>query len=139
MASVAPVALTAKEAEFLNGLNAERVRAGLPPLTLDPALVEAARYRSADMAANNYFSHTAPDGTTVFDLLDSRGVQYTWAGENLARNNYPDAEAVQVALRELMASAPHRDNILNPNYTRVGVGYAVDGSGMHYLTTVFVG
>ena len=139
VAAVAPVALTSQEAEFLAGLNAERVRAGLPPLELDPILVNAARYRSADMAARHYFSHTSPEGTTVFDLLDSWGFSYAWAGENLARNNYSDAEAVSVSLGELMASQPHRENILNPHYTRIGVGYANDGSGMHYLTTVFAG
>ncbi len=136
---MAPVSLTAQEAQFLAGLNAERTQAGLSPLALDPALVAAARFRSTDLATNNYFSHTALDGTTVFDLLDGWGVPYGWAGENLARNNYPTAEVVSVALRELMASPAHRANILSANYTRIGVGHAVDGSGMHYLTTVFAG
>jgi uncharacterized protein YkwD len=46
---------------------------------------------------------------------------------------------VAVAIRDLMASPSHRDNILSPNYTRVGVGYAEDSSGMRYFTMIFVG
>jgi len=129
--------LTEKEAQFFIGLNIERINAGLPLLLLDPILVKAARYRSQDMARKNYFSHEAPDGSTVFDLLDSWDVPYTWAGENLARNNYPSTVTVAEALRKLMTSPSHRAKILLPNYIRVGVGYARDKSGMHYFTTIF--
>jgi len=127
------------EADLTSRLNAERAAAGLPPLATDADLVAIARMRSADMAAKGYFSHTSPEGQTAFTLLDQRGLAYSWAGENLARNNYPVAEAVAVAITDLMASPSHRDNILSPNYTRVGVGYAEDGSGMRYFTMVFVG
>ncbi len=138
-AAVAGVTLTALEADFTTRLNAERVAAGLPALTLDASLVTVARMRSSDMAARSYFSHTSPDGQTAFALLDQMGIPYSWAGENLARNNYPLAETVAVAIRDLMASPSHQANILSPHYTRVGVGYAEDGNGMHYYTTVFTG
>ena len=127
------------EADFTSRLNAERAAAGLPALAVDPDLVAIARIRSSDMATVGYFSHTSPQGQSAFTLLDQWGIPYAWAGENLARNNYPLDETVAVAIRDLMASPPHRDNILNPNYTRVGVGYAEDGSGMRYYTIVFVG
>lgn len=138
-AAVAGVTLTALEADFTTRLNAERIAAGLPALTLDPSLVTVARMRSSDMAARSYFSHTSPDGQTAFAMLDQMGIPYSWAGENLARNNYPLAETVAVAIRDLMASPSHQANILSPHYTRVGVGYAGDGNGMHYFTTVFTG
>jgi uncharacterized protein YkwD len=127
------------EADLIGRLNAERANAGLPALAVDADLVTIARVRSSDMAARNYFSHTSPEGQTAFTLLDQWGITYSWAGENLARNNYPLDQTVAVAVHDLMASPPHRANMLNPNYTRVGVGYAEDGSGMRYYTIVFVG
>lgn len=136
---MAGVTLAPPESDFARRLNAERAAAGLPALAVDVDLVAIARIRSRDMAARGYFSHTNPEGQTAFTLLDQLGIPYSWAGENLARNNYPMAEAVAVAVADLMASASHRANILSVNYTRVGVGYAEDGDGMHYLTTVFVG
>ncbi len=136
---MAGVSLSPLEADFTRRLNAERAAAGLPALAVDGELVSIARVRSNDMASRDYFSHTSPDGQTAFTLIDQRGISYSWAGENLARNNYPLAETIAVAVRDLMASPPHRDNILSPNYTRLGVGYADDGSGMHYFTMIFVG
>jgi len=136
---VAGVSLTPLEADLIARLNAERTAAGLPALAVDGNLVAIARIRSSDMAARGYFSHTSPEGQSAFTLLDQWGIPYSWAGENLARNNYPVGETVAVAAEDLMASPPHRANILSPNYTRVGVGYAEDGSGMRYYTIVFVG
>jgi uncharacterized protein YkwD len=138
-AAVAGVSLMPLEADLIGRLNAERANAGLPALAVDADLVTIARIRSSDMAARNYFSHTSPEGQTAFTLLDQWGITYSWAGENLARNNYPLDQTVAVAVHDLMASPPHRANMLNPNYTRVGVGYAEDGSGMRYYTIVFVG
>jgi len=91
------------------------------------------------MASRSYFSHTTPEGKSVFDLMTERGIPFGWAGENLARNNYPDAESAQVAIRDLMASSAHRANILHPNYITIGVGLASDSSGMKYFTMIFVG
>lgn len=136
---MAGVTLTAPEADFIRRLNGERAAVGLPALAVDANLVAIARLRSSDMAARGYFSHTSPDGQTAFTLLDQSGIPYSWAGENLARNNYPPAETVTVAVRDLMASPSHRANILNSHYTRVGVGYTEDSDGMHYYTIVFVG
>jgi uncharacterized protein YkwD len=136
---VAGISLVPLEVDFIRRLNAERAAAGLPALAVDANLVSIARIRSSDMATRGYFSHTSPEGQSAFTLLDQWGIPYSWAGENLARNNYPAEETVAVAVRDLMASPPHRDNILNPNYTRVGVGYGEDGSGMRYYTIVFVG
>jgi uncharacterized protein YkwD len=136
---VAGASLAPLEADLTSHLNAERVAAGLPPLAIDANLVAIGRVRSQDMAARGYFSHASPEGQSAFTLLDQWGVPYSWAGENLARNNYPLQEAVAVAIGDLMASPSHRDNILSPNYTRVGVGYAEDASGMRYFTMIFVG
>ena len=124
---------------MFSAINNERVQQGLPALAVQGCVVYVAKIRSDDMAALNYFSHTSPNGDTAFSLMDKYGVPYGWAGENLARNNYPDNESVSVAIRDLMASPGHRANILGVNYTHLGVGVAVDGAGMKYFTMIFVG
>ena len=134
-----PASLSAFESDILAGINAQRTAAGMAPLQLDSNLVMVARERSNDMAQNGYFAHVSPTGDTAFALMDRYGIPYAWAGENLARNNYPDDESVAVSLRDWMASQGHRDNILGPHYQTVGVGAAVDGAGMKYFTLVFVG
>ncbi len=125
--------------DLFNAINGQRVQNGESPLAADGCVTYVAQLRSNDMATRNYFSHTSPDGTGAFDLLDAYGVPHGWAGENLARNNYPDDQSVGVAIRDLMASPGHRDNILSTNYTALGVGFAEDGTGMKYYTMVFIG
>jgi uncharacterized protein YkwD len=124
---------------LFNATNQARAQNGMGALSASGCVTYVAQIRSEDMAANNYFSHTSPNGSTAFTLMDQYGVPYGWAGENLARNNYPSNEAVSVAIRDLMNSPGHRANILSGNYTSMGIGYAVDGSGMHYFTMVFTG
>ena len=114
-------------------MNNERVAAGLAPLQIDGALIAVARERSNDMIQQGYFAHVSPSGETAFSLLDRYGIPYGWAGENLARNNYPDEESVAVAMRDWMASEGHRENILNVHYTAIGVGAAVDVVGHEVL------
>jgi uncharacterized protein YkwD len=134
---------TASMGSFARGLfdaaNRERTSRGLPALAAHGCVVYVAQIRSDDMADRGYFSHTSPDGSTAFSLMDQYGVPYGWAGENLARNNYPDNQTVQVAIENLMNSQGHRDNILSTNYTHMGIGFAVDGAGMKYYTMIFIG
>jgi uncharacterized protein YkwD len=134
-----PATLSTFEADIVAGVNNERIAAGLAPLQLDGALVAVARERSNDMVQQGYFGHTSPSGQTAFSLLDQYGIPYGWAGENLARNNYPDDESVAVAMRDWTASDGHRENMLNVHYTAIGVGAAVDSSGMKYFTVIFTG
>ena len=134
-----PPTLSAFETDILTGINNERVAAGLAPLQVDSALVVVSRERSNDMIQQGYFGHVSPSGETAFSLLDRYGIPYGWAGENLARNNYPEDVCVGVAVHDWMASEGHRENILNVHYTAMGAGAAVDGSGMYYFTMVFTG
>ncbi len=124
---------------LFDAINVERTQRALPALVLNACVVYVARLRSDDMASLNYFSHTSPSGETAFSLLDQYDVPHGWAGENLARNNYPDDESVDVAIRALMESDGHRANILSANYTQMGVGAAADGAGMKYFTMIFIG
>ena len=124
---------------LFDAINQERTQQGLPALAVHGCVVYVAQLRSNDMASRGYFAHESPEGETAFSLMNQYGVPYGWAGENLARNNYPDDQSVAVAIGGLMGSPPHRANILNVNFTHLGVGMAVDGAGMRYFTMIFIG
>lgn len=132
--------LSALEAAMVAAINAQREAAGLPPLVLDETLVAIGRARAQDMASLGYFGHYRPDGSlAIRDLLSAYQVQFAIAGENIARNNYPDEETVAITIRDFMASPPHRDNILSSRYQLIGVGVAIDESGMKYYAIIFLG
>ena len=97
-----------------------------------------ARERAANMAQMNCFSHTAC-GPDPFQLLAANGYAYSTAGENIARNNYPDSQSEDVAMTGFMNSPGHRANILEPRFTKVGIGVAVGADGMKYFAVVFAG
>ncbi len=133
------VSLTAVEQELFGAHNSERAKAGVGPLQLDPTLESIARQRANDMAANNYFAHTSPSGQTAFTLMAQSGYGYQIAGENIARNNYPDAESGSTAMTGFMTSPSHRSNILEGRFTKVGVAMAFGSDGMKYFAVVFAG
>jgi uncharacterized protein YkwD len=114
------------EKRMLDLVNQERAAAGQRPLTMDPELTEVARQHSADMFARGYFAHDTPEGLTPFDRMRQANVRYLTAGENLAL-----APTLSVAHTGLMNSPGHRENILRPQFGRVGIGI-MDG-GMRGL------
>ena len=124
---------------LFGAINNERTSRGLAPLVLDGCIAYVAQLHSSDMAARGYFSHLTPEGGTVFAMLTQHGVAYNWAGENLARNDYPASQTVAVAIRDLMASPTHRQNILSGSFSRLGVSMAIDGAGFRYFAMVFTG
>ena len=91
------------------------------------------------MAALGYFSHTSPSGATAFSLMAQYGYTYLIAGENIARNNYPDAQSASTAMAGFMSSAGHRTNILDSRFTRVGIAVATGADGMKYFAVIFSG
>jgi uncharacterized protein YkwD len=132
--------MDASEQALFDATNRRRVANGLSPLRANGALVGIARLRSDEMAEYGYFAHESPvTGKTAFDLMDQYGVPFAWAGENLAKNNYPADQPVAVADEALWNSASHRANILNPHYMEMGIALTVDGTGMKYFTIVFTG
>ncbi|MCM3635138.1 CAP domain-containing protein [Paenibacillus camelliae] len=117
--STNPVVATEAQQEILSLVNKERAAAGLSALELDTKLNEVATEKARDMAVNNYFSHTSPTYGSPFDMLSEFGVSYRTAGENIA---YGQTSEEQV-MNDWMNSPGHRANILNANYTKLGVGY----------------
>lgn len=123
----------AQAAQVLALVNEARASAGLKPLALDDTLNRVAAEKARDMAVNGYFSHDSPTYGTPFDMMHAFGVNYKSAGENIAAGQ-KDAAAV---MNSWMHSSGHRANILNPNYTKLGVGYYAGGSYGTYWTQEF--
>jgi uncharacterized YkwD family protein/spore coat assembly protein SafA len=126
-------AATANENEVTRLVNVERAKAGLPALSINWQLARVARYKSQDMINNNYFDHTSPTYGSPFDMMQSFGIRFTAAGENIAYGQ----TSPQEVMTGWMNSPGHRANILNSSYTQIGVGYAKDSNGRPYWTQEF--
>ncbi len=113
--------VSAEEQQMVDLVNQERQQRGLAPLKINEELTKVARVKAQDMIDNNYFDHQSPTYGSPFDMLQHFGVSYRTAGENLAGN-----QTVGAAHQALMNSQGHRENILNSNYTEVGIGI-IDG------------
>ncbi|CAN5485164.1 hypothetical protein BH18ACI3_BH18ACI3_20570 [soil metagenome] len=122
-------AAPALETQMLELVNRERAAAGLQLLEADPELTEVARRHSADMFARGYFSHNTPEGKDPFDRIRESNVRYRTAGENLAL-----APTLSIAHTGLMNSPGHRENILRPQFGRVGIGI-LDGGRRGLMVT----
>lgn len=112
--------------------NAERKKNGLPPLKTDTPLCKVAQTKTIDMETKNYFSHTSPTYGSPFEMMRDFGITYRTAGENIAMGQ-PTPEDV---VNAWMLSEGHRRNILDPNYTGIGVGYTATGN---YWSQMFIG
>ena len=124
--------VTSQERQMADMVNRERSQRGQRTLQVDPELSRWARIKSQDMVNNNYFAHQSPTYGRVSDMLRNGGVSFRFAAENLAR-----AGSINTAHNSLMNSSIHRSNILNNNYTHVGIGIAQKGSTL-YITQIFV-
>ena len=124
--------VTSYEQEVIRLVNEIRAENGLKALTYDWELSRVARYKSQDMKDNKYFSHTSPVYGTPFQMIKNFGISYRSAGENIAKG-YSTPQAV---VNSWMNSSGHRANILNANYTHIGVGYVAGGN---YWTQMFIG
>lgn len=92
----------------------------LGQLTTNPVLERAAQLKADDMATKGYFAHNSPDGKTPWYWFEQVGYDYAAAGENLAVN-FTDSKDVTEAW---LASPTHRANIMNANYTEIGIATA---------------
>ncbi|TDC84077.1 CAP domain-containing protein [Actinomadura sp. 7K507] len=112
------------EAAAVSLTNAERAKAGCPALRVDQRLVIAARKHSADMAANDYFSHTSQNGESPWKRMEDAGYPSPGA-ENIAKGHQTAAAVV----KGWMDSPGHRANILNCDLRAIGVGRASGPGG----------
>jgi uncharacterized protein YkwD len=131
--------ISSAETAMVAALNADRKEKGLVAVRVDTRLMAIARARSADMVAHNYFSHTQPDGRTVFDIIKASGITWYAAGEIIAKNNYGTyTTSLQAANLGWKGSPGHYAVIISATYNYVGVGLAVDASGYKYWTAVYL-
>lgn len=137
-----------EEQDLVAAINAERTARGLQALSPDPVLCEAARAHSREMCDLNYFAHQSPtpcDRTPVdryLGELHTDGEKQPAAalvGENIFYASVTnDVYGAGYAHRSLMASPPHRENILEPRFTKVGVGLYRDPEGRFWVTEMFL-
>jgi uncharacterized YkwD family protein len=120
--------------EILNLVNDERKKQGLNPLVLNHTLNGVAMEKAFDMKEKNYFSHESPTYGSPFEMLQHFGVKYSYAGENIAAGQ----KTSEQVMNDWMNSSGHRANILNKNYTELGVGYVDGGSKGTYWVQIFI-
>ncbi len=117
--------------EVVNLVNAERAKEGLSPLTIDTKVQAAAQVRAVECEQS--FSHTRPNGSSFATALKEQNVSYISAGENIAWGQ----RSPQAVMDAWMNSAGHRANIMNPNFTTIGVGYYQNANGTNYWCQLF--
>ncbi len=119
--------------EVLDRLNAERVAAGVAPLEPNSAAAQVAYRHGVDMDVRGFFSHVNPDGLGPAERLSAAGLPASYVGENIAQS-HPSPQAVVDAW---MSSDSHRDNVLDPGFTALGVGVHLAPGGPWWVTDFF--
>jgi len=114
------ISITAQD--MISLTNKSRTESGLASLLINEKLTMAAQEKANDMFKFQYFDHNSPSGTTPWDFIKSAGYEYGYAGENLAI----DFISANGAHKALMESSSHRENILNKNFTEIGIAVKED-------------
>ncbi|HHV97656.1 MAG TPA: SafA/ExsA family spore coat assembly protein [Clostridiaceae bacterium] len=126
--------IKALENEVIRLTNQQRAKYGLPALQANWELSRVARYKSQDMVNKNYFGHNSPTYGSPFRMMESFGLRFTAAGENIAMGQ----QTAQQVVNAWMSSPGHRSNILSTAYNQIGVGLAKDRYGRFYWTQMFI-
>lgn len=124
----------ALENKVIDLVNVERSKRGMQLLAQNWQLSRIARYKSQDMINKHYFSHISPTYGSPFNMMESFGIKFSAAGENIAMGQ----RTPQEVMNSWMNSPGHRANILSPTYTQIGVGLAKDSNGTCYWTQMFI-
>ena len=112
-------------------VNQERTKAGLSAVTLDQNIASAALVRAKEIETS--FSHTRPNGSKFSTALTEQGVTFKGAGENIAWGQ----KSPEAVIQAWMNSEGHRANILNKNFTKIGVGYYQNAAGRNFWPQLF--
>jgi len=125
-----------QEALIINLLNAARSEAGLGPVVVNAQLSQAAQAHSEDQAIHDVLTHDGSDNSTVADRAQRQGYVGRMTGENvLSRNNLHAAAAFD----QWWNSPPHHENMMQADFTQIGIGFALSGSDTYYYTMVLGG
>ncbi|WP_404450604.1 CAP domain-containing protein [Virgibacillus necropolis] len=128
---LSPEGISDFEAAVIELTNAERKKAGLSELQPDTRLSRVANLKSKEMVVKDYFSHESPSYGSPSEMMNEFGVSYQTDGENIAYGQKTPEQVVN----QWMDSAGHRKNILNNDFTHIGVGFVKDG---YYWTQMFI-
>lgn len=127
--SISPVELTSY-------VNSARISHELAPLKYNKKLERAAYQKGLDMFAKQYWAHYGPNKESPWQFIAESGYSYVFAGENLAKG-YSDSRGVHEAW---MASPSHRENILDGNYSEIGIAVlkgTLQGSDTYLVVQMF--
>jgi uncharacterized protein YkwD len=124
--------------ELYQLMNEERAKVNAPALELSPVLNRVAQEHSDEMAKHNFFGHDSLNGLTFVNRIRNAGYRFSSAAENLFAGNGPYDDAAYV-INTWLRSTSHRENMLNPVYTEVGIGYRVNPDSTYgaYFTADF--
>ena len=123
--------------EIIALTNKERIAAGLPALSFEQHLGAMATAKANDMIQKQYFAHVSPDGIDLTKLAQTHGYLYLNVGENLALGDFTSSADV---VSGWMHSPGHRANILNKNFTQIGVSAVLgnyEGRNVWYAVQEF--
>ena len=127
------LSMSFNQRQALKLLNNDRKEKGLAPLQFNPHLSKLAENYAKDMIKRDFFSHVNPEGQSPFERMQEQKIVYNYAGENLAFN-----ESVYAAQQAFMHSPEHKANILNVNYTQVGIGIVEASRGRVFVVQEFI-
>jgi uncharacterized protein YkwD len=120
--------------ELLDSVNMERAKRLLPPLRMNPTLMQVADFYACRLIDGKFFDHVDPyDGSTVDTRATDFGYAFVKIGENLA-GGHP---TVKAAMAEWLESPTHRANLLDPTFTEMGIAVKVGGEFGRYWVQEF--
>lgn len=105
-------------------INDARTEAGVPALTVNAQLTEAAESHAADMLCNDYFSPMGLDGSTPEERVETAGFDASLVTENLFALHPAFGGNPQSAVDWWMGNPDARADLLNENTTVMGIAYA---------------
>ena len=129
-----PPAHAAGAEDVVSFTNDERAMKGLAKLKIDSRLMEAAAKRARECAV--LYDHARPDGSEFHTVLDEYRIDYRQCGENLYYDTYDKVFATRM-VKGWMNSPGHRDNMLSPDFTHIGVG-VYTANGTNYGVQLFI-
>lgn len=124
--------------EVIRLVNVERAKVGLGAVASQSQLTQAAQVHASDMGCNFFMSHTGSDGSSPDVRIARAGYVYAAWGENVASGFSTPADVMAA----WMNSQSHKDNILNPNFTQIGIGYmynSADTTGYYHYWCMNLG
>ena len=121
------------ENEMIDSINAERAKAGLSALAKDDNVMKRAQAWAQHLTIE--FRHST--WSEVEEFANSIGVDANSisGGENIVGGCFVEDDPVKTDMEKFMASAGHRATILDKDFTKVGVGFAVAADGRNIFCT----